>query len=57
MKKYKLVNSTLILKDQNYKRIVPKSQYYPLIYTFHNDPMVGHLKYKKVLQKPIERYY
>ena len=30
MKKYKLVNSTLILKDQNYKRIVPKSQYYPL---------------------------
>ena len=27
------------------------------MYTFHNDPTVGHLRYKKVLQKLSERYY
>ncbi len=55
--KYKLADRSLILKDQNHKWIVPKSQYYPLMYTFHNNPMVGYLGYKKVLQKLTERYY
>ena len=27
------------------------------MYTFHNDLTVGHLDYKKVLQKLSERYY
>src|SRR6266498_4144605 len=27
------------------------------MYTFHNDPTAGHLGYKKVLQKLLERYY
>ncbi len=30
--KYKLVEETLVLKMQEYKRIVPRSQYYPFIY-------------------------
>ncbi len=55
--KYQLVDRTIVLKDQTRKRIIPKSQYYPLIYTFHNDSIAGHLGYKKVLQKLLERYY
>ena len=55
--KYQLDEGTLVLKEQPYRRIVPRSQYYPLMYTFHNDPIAGHLGYKKVLQKLIERYY
>ncbi len=27
------------------------------MYTFHNDPIVEHLGYKRVLQKLLERYY
>src|SRR6266540_3341407 len=27
------------------------------MYTFHNDPIAGHLGYNKVLQKLSERYY
>jgi len=55
--KYRLVDGTLCLKDQAYRRILSKSQYYSLIYTFHNDPTAGYLEYKKVLQKFLERYY
>ena len=47
----------MILKDQNHKRIVPRLQYYPLIYIFYNDLTAEHLEYKKVLQKLMERYY
>ena len=52
--KYKLKNRSLVLKDQPYRRIVPKSEYYSLMYTFHNNPMVRYLGYKKVLQKLLE---
>ena len=55
--KYQLDKGTLVLKDQKYRRIVPRSQYYSLMYTFYNDPTAGHLGYKKVLQKLSERYY
>ncbi len=55
--KYQLKEGTLVLKDQVHKRIVPRSQYYLLMYTFHNDPSAGYLKYKKVLQKLSKRYY
>ena len=55
--KYQLVKGTLVLKDQKYRRIVPRSQYYPLMYIFHNDLTAGHLGYKKVVQKLLERYY
>ena len=47
--KYQLNEGTLVLKDQKYRRIVLRSQYYPLMYTFHNDPTAEHLGYKKVL--------
>src|SRR6266498_2553711 len=57
VKKYQLDEGTLVLKDQKYRHIVPRSQYYPLIYTFHNDFTAGYLGYKKVLQKLSERYY
>ena len=57
MKKYQFREETLVLKNQLTKRIVPRSQYYPLMYTFHNDPTAGHLGYKKILQKLSERYY
>ncbi len=57
VEKYQLDEGTLILKEQPYRRIVPRSQYYPLMYTFHNDPTAEHLGYKKVLQKLSERYY
>ena len=57
VKKYQLDEGILVLKDQKYRRIVPRSQYYPLMYTFHNDLTAGHLGYKKVLQKLSERYY
>src|SRR6266508_1124527 len=57
VKKYQLDEGILVLKDQKYRRIVPRSQYYPLMYTFHNNPTAGHLGYKKVLQKLSERYY
>ncbi len=55
--KYQLDKRTLVLKDQIHRHIVSRSQYYPLIYTFYNDLTVGHLGYKKVLQKLLERYY
>ena len=55
--KYQLDEGTLVLKDQKYRHIVPRSQYYPLMYTFYNDPISEHLGYKKVLQKLSERYY
>src|SRR6266498_1294128 len=55
--KYQLDEETVVLKEQPTRRIVPRSQYYPLIYTFHNDPTARHLGYKKVLQKLSERYY
>ncbi len=55
--KYQLDEGTLVLKDQKYRRIVPRSQYYPLMYTFHNNPTARHLEYRKVLQKLSERYY
>jgi len=57
VEKYQLEEGTLVLKDQKYRRIVPRSQYYPLMYTFHNDLTSGYLGYKKVLQKLSERYY
>ncbi len=57
VEKYQLKEGTLVLKNQSTRRIVPRSQYYPLMYTFHNDPTAGHLGYKKVLQKLSERYY
>src|SRR6266498_2150487 len=57
VEKYQLNEGTLVLKDQKHRRIVPRSQYYPLIYTFHNNPTAGHLGYKKVIQKLSERYY
>src|SRR6266540_7166719 len=57
VEKYQLKEGTLVLKEQPHRRIVPRSQYYPLMYTFHNDPTAGHLGYKKVLQKLLERYY
>ncbi len=57
MKKYQFREETLVLKNQLTKRIVPRSQYYPLMYTFHNDLTAEHLGYKKVLQKLSERYY
>src|SRR6266540_6358833 len=55
--KYQLNEGTLVLKNQPIRRIVLRSQYYPLMYTFHNDPTSEHLGYKKVLQKLSERYY
>src|SRR6266542_7050444 len=55
--KYQLKEGTLVLKNQLNRHIVPRSQYYPLMYTFHNDLTAGHLGYKKVLQKLSERYY
>ncbi len=55
--KYLLDEGTLVLKDQRYRHIVSRSQYYSLMYTFHNDLTAGHLGYKKVLQKLSERYY
>src|SRR6266540_6626063 len=55
--KYQLDEGTLVLKDQKYRRIVPRIQYYLLMYTFHNDPTARHLGYKKILQKLSERYY
>ncbi len=57
VKKYQLNEGTLVLKEQSDRRIVPRSQYYSLMYTFHNDPTAGHLGYKKVSQKLSERYY
>ncbi len=57
VEKYQLNEGTLVLKNQPTRRIIPRSQYYPLMYTFHNDPTAGHLGYKKVLQKLSERYY
>ncbi len=57
VEKYQLKEGTLVLKEQPHRRIVSRSQYYPLMYTFHNDPTAGHLGYKKVLQKLLERYY
>src|SRR6266540_4052006 len=57
VEKYQLDEGTLVLKDQKSRRIVPRSQYYPLMYIFHNDPIAGHLGYIKVLQKLLERYY
>src|SRR6266542_4833301 len=57
VEKYQLEEGTLVLKDQPTRRIVPRSQYYSLMYIFHNDPTAGHLGYKKVLQKLSERYY
>ncbi len=55
--KYQLDKGILVLKEESYQRIVPRSQYYPLMYTFYNDLTVEYLKYKKVLQKLSERYY
>ncbi len=55
--KYQLDEGTLVLKDQIQRCIISRLQYYPLMYTFHNDPTVGYLGYKKVLQKLSERYY
>ncbi len=55
--KYQLVKRILVLKDQTHRHIVPRFQYYLLMYTFHNNLIVGHLGYKKVLQKLLERYY
>ncbi len=55
--KYQLVEGTLVLKDQTFKRIVSRSQYYLLMYTFYNDSTTGYLGYKKVLQKLLKRYY
>ena len=49
VEKYQLDEGTLVLKGQPTRRIVPKSQYYLLMYTFHNDPTAEHLGYKKVL--------
>ncbi len=57
VEKYQFREGTLVLKNQPTRRIVPRSQYYLLMYTFHNDPIAGHLGYKKVLQKLSERYY
>src|SRR6266508_4143720 len=57
VEKYQLKEGTLVLKKQPHRRIVPRSQYYPLMYTFHNDLTAGHLGYRKVLQKLSERYY
>ena len=57
VEKYQFKEETLVLKNQSTRRIVPRSQYYPLMYTFHNDLTAGHLGYKKVLQKLSERYY
>src|SRR6266540_6229194 len=55
--KYQLDEGTLVLKDQIQRCIISRSQYYPLMYTFHNDLTAGYLGYKKVLQKLSERYY
>ena len=55
--KYQLDEEILVLKDQIHKRIVPRFQYYLLMYIFYNDLIVGHLGYKKVLQKLSKRYY
>ena len=41
--KYQLNEETLVLKDQRHRRIVSRSQYYPLMYTFHNDLTAEHL--------------
>ncbi len=57
MKKYKLIDRSLVLKNQDFRRIVPKSQFYPLMYIYYNDPMVGYIEYKKTLQKLTKRYY
>src|SRR6266498_2812333 len=57
VKKYHLNEGTLVLKNQLIRHNIPRSQYYPLMYTFHNDPTARHLGYKKVLQKLLERYY
>src|SRR6266542_4257945 len=57
VEKYQLDKGTLVLKDQRYRRVVSRSQYYLLMYTFHNDLTAGHLGYKKVLQKLLKRYY
>jgi len=57
MGKYKLKEGSLVLEEQSYRRIIPKSQYYSLMYIFHNDLTAGHLEYKKVLQKFSKRYY
>src|SRR6266542_142006 len=57
VEKYQLNEETLVLRNQPTRRIISRSQYYPLMYTFYNDPTAGHLGYKKVLQKLSERYY
>ena len=57
VEKYQLDEGTLVLKGQPSRRIIPRSQYYLLIYTFYNDSTAGYLGYKKVLQKLSERYY
>src|SRR6266542_4001133 len=57
VEKYQVDKGTLVLKEQPHRRIVSRSQYYPLIYTYHNNPTAGHLGYKRVLQKLIKRYY
>ncbi len=57
VEKYQFNEGTLVLKEQPDQRIIPRSQYYPLMYIFHNDPTAGYLEYKKVLQKLSERYY
>ena len=38
VEKYQLEEGTLVLKNQSTRRIVPRLQYYPLMYTFYNDP-------------------
>ena len=57
VEKYQLDVGTLVLKGQPYRRIVPRSQYYSLMYTFYNDLTAEHLGYKKVLQRLSDRYY
>jgi len=57
VEKYQLAEGSLVFKGQNHRRIISKSQFYPLIYTFYNDLTMRYLKYKKILQKLMKRYY
>ncbi len=53
----KLVEGFLVLENQTFRKIIPKSQFYPLMYTFYNDPTSEYIGYKKILQKLMKKYY
>jgi len=51
------MNSNLILRDKDNIRIILISQFYLLIYTFHNNLILYHIEIDKILYKLRLKYY